>query len=292
QAWLFLIGGIALFGFYFWLIKEYGDDLLPPSASLHGEDVDSLMNFNLWVINIAWVIVQILLFYFAWKYYYRPGAKAVFFPHSNKLEMIWTIVPASFLAIIIIYGLKTWNEIVAEPEEEPIVIELYAKQFDWTARYAGKDNILGEASVRRINGANFLGIDSADVHAKDDKIVKGEFHLPVGRPVKFIIRSQDVIHSAYMPHFRAQMNAVPGMKTSINFIPTVTTEEMRKMTKNPDFDYILLCNKICGASHYNMQMDIIVESEDKFNDWLNQQKEFISTSTVELENKSSKIKNL
>src|SRR5690554_390434 len=158
-------------------------------------------------------------------------------------------------------------------DDDPLIIELYAQQFSWSARYAGNDNTLGDANVRLIEGKNGLGVDMSDPNAQDDKVVR-EVHLPVGRRVLFKIRSQDVLHSAYMPHFRAQMNCVPGMVTQFSFIPTMTTQEMRetpeminkvahinkirgkksaKLVQNGEealdsyeFDYLLLCNKICG----------------------------------------------
>jgi cytochrome c oxidase subunit 2 len=134
-----------------------------------------------------------------------------------------------------------------------------------------------------------MGVDMTDKNALDD-IPTRELHLPKGRKVIFKFRSQDVLHSAYMPHFRAQMNCVPGMVTEFAFTPSMTTEEMRANEKtitkveginkiraekgeDPyEFDYLLLCNKICGASHYNMQMKIIVEEEAQFNAWLASQK--------------------
>jgi cytochrome c oxidase subunit 2 len=180
-------------------------------------------------------------------------------------------------------------------DEEVMVVELYAKQFGWEARYSGKDNTLGKSNVRYIQGINTLGIDATDPNAQDD-IVVNELHLPKGKKVLFKIRSQDVLHSAYMPHFRAQMNCVPGMVTQFAFTPIITTAEMRQdpaivekvntinqirakksealKAKGEEglepytFDYLLLCNKICGASHYNMQMKIVVESADEFKNWL------------------------
>jgi heme/copper-type cytochrome/quinol oxidase subunit 2 len=110
----------------------------------------------------------------------------------------------------------------------------------------------------------------------DDKIVNGEFHLPVGREVEFVFRSRDVIHSAYMPHFRAQMNTVPGVPTRFKMTPTITTDSMRMILDNPEFDYILLCNKVCGASHNNMMMKVVVESEEQYNAWLESQEEFLA----------------
>jgi cytochrome c oxidase subunit 2 len=185
-----------------------------------------------------------------------------------------------------------------DDEDDPLVVELYAYQFAWRARYAGDDNTLGEANVRLIEGVNQLGVDESDPYAQDDVIVN-ELHLPVGRKVHFKLRSQDVLHSAYMPHFRAQMNVVPGMITQFAFTPTITTVEMRqneemveKVKKineirrenslaltakgeealdSYEFDYLLLCNKICGTNHYNMQMKIIVETEEEYNAWVAQQ---------------------
>ena len=149
----------------------------------------------------------------------------MFFADNDKLEFIWTIIPVIVLAGLIIYGLFTWSDIMNyEEEEDAIVVELYAQQFSWKARYAGEDSVLGDANVRLIDldRANILGVDEADPNAQDD-VITTELHLPVGRQVIFKMRSQDVLHSAYMPHFRAQMNCVPGMITNFSFTPTVTT---------------------------------------------------------------------
>ena len=235
-----------------------------------------------------------LLFYFAYKYRGIKGRKALFYADSHKLETIWTVTPAAVLAVLIIYGLSVWIDITDTSDlEDPLVIELYAKQFNWEARYAGKDNTLGKANVRFIKGINTIGVDMTDLNSVDDIPVRNELHLPKGRPVIFKFRSQDVLHSAYMPHFRAQMNCVPGMVTQFAFTPSMTTEEMRRNEKIVakveninriraekgedayEFDYLLLCNKICGASHYNMQMKIVVHEEADFNNWLSEQQTMI-----------------
>lgn len=278
QARLMPIFLVAFFAFIAWQLVAWGDRMLPVSASEHGVVIDNLMKTT-WIIIIpVFIITHILLFYFAWKYAYNKNRKAQFFAHSNKLEMLWTTIPALVLLILILYGLSIWNKVM-EPltaDDDPVEIELYARQFDWTARYPGEDGKFGEANVRLIEGVNFLGIDSTDENAWDDKYVKAEFHLPVNKPVQFYFRAQDVIHSAYMPHFRAQMNCVPGMITRFNYVPTKTTKEMQEITGNPDFQYYLLCNKICGAAHYNMKMEIIVESEEDYNQWLSEQKQFLA----------------
>lgn len=265
----------AFFAFCAWQMYKYQDKLLPESASEHGVDLDWLFNFNMVIITIVFVITHILLFFFAFKYYFREGNKATFFAHSNKLELIWTTIPAIVLSVIIIYGLSSWNKIT-EPvdEKEAVVIELYAKQFAWAARYAGKDNVLGQSNYKLINDKNGLGLDMEDPNGQDDKIVRGEFHIPKGKTVLFKFRSQDVIHSGYFPHFRAQMNAVPGMTTSFHFVPTITTEEMRVKTGNPKFDYVVLCNKICGSAHWNMQIKLVVDEPAAYEKWVAEQRTF------------------
>lgn len=276
QGFLFMVFLVAYFGFFAWQVWKWGGLMLPESASEHGVGIDKLMNITLWFIIPVFIITHILLCWFAYKYSFSETRKALFFSHSNKLEMFWTIIPSIALTVLILVGLNNWNKIMTPvpAEQEHVLIEIYGQQFSWTARYAGKDGKLGRASVEYIEGVNALGVDVSDENAKDDKIVKGEFHLPKGVPVQFVFRSQDVMHSAYMPHFRAQMNVVPGLKTHFNFTPTITTAEMKEKTQNENFEYILLCNKICGAAHYNMQMDIIVESKEDYEKWLAEQKEF------------------
>ena len=299
-AFLVFIYGITIVSFALW-----GDlPLTSNSASEHGPEIDRLMIISMVVIFIVQTITQFLLHYFAFKYKGEKGRKALFYADNDKLEFIWTVIPVIVLAGLIMYGLFTWTDIMnIDEDEDPIVVELYAQQFNWKARYAGEDNVLGKANVRLINldNANILGLDESDLNAQDD-IITTELHLPVGQPILFKMRSQDVLHSAYMPHFRAQMNCVPGMITQFAFTPTVTTEEMRlnpdiyekvrninkirvqkskKLQANGEepldsyeFDYLLLCNKICGKSHYNMQMKIIVESEEDYKAWLQEQKLF------------------
>ncbi len=301
---LIFLYALTIFSFFKW-----GDVVLPESASVEGEKTDTLLWFTFSVIFVVQTITQAFLYYFAFKYRGNKKRKAFFFPDSNLLEGVWTVIPAIALAGIILYGLMTWTEIMTiEEDDEALVVEVYAQQFNWKARYAGKDGVLGDANVRFLQdfgGKNLVGIDSTDPNGDDDVVVQ-ELHLPVDKKVVFRIRSQDVLHSMYMPHFRAQMNAVPGMITQFAFTPNVTTEEMRLRQEVVDkvkkinnirfkksqelaaigefpldpyeFDFLLLCNKVCGASHYNMQMKIIVETQEEFEDWLDEQitfKEFI-----------------
>lgn len=288
---LMLIFGIVFFGFFFWQVNRWNDNSLPGAASVHGLKIDALWDYNMYLVTLVFLVTNGFLFYFGYKYKGKKGVKATFLAHDNRLEMLWTVVPAVVLAFIIIFGLKYWNEITdRSTDPNKITIELYAKQFDWTARYAGKDKVLGQTDYRQISGSNDTGMDTLDAAGYDDLIIKNEFHIPVNKEIEFKMRSRDVIHSAFMPHFRAQMNCVPGMVTEFRFTPNKTTAEMRKdpyviqlmaginearklENKEPvEFDYILLCNKICGASHFNMQMTIVVESEKDYNAWIAKQK--------------------
>ena len=415
NANLFLAFVIVFFASTAYLYWAYGD-YAPPPASAHGVDLDWLMSFNIWIITAVFVLVNGLLFYFAWKYAYDKNRKATFFPHDNRLELIWTVIPSIVLAVIIIYGLQTWSAMTGDVSADALRIEVYSKQFDWTARYAGNDGEFGQSNYNLITPMNPLGIltpegvedaiveidkqigdlehdlsmekglliaeratlaaslvsddhghgdhghddhadhaddghsDHADhghdnhadhghgwkevaeariaeiddvldhqadrllimtdaqIEAKEDKlkrlkrhrqrimeiegftfengmssfdtgrddqVVKGEFHLPVGQEVEFVFRSRDVIHSAFMPHFRAQMNTVPGVPTRFKMTPTITTDSMRVILDDPDFNYVLLCNKVCGAAHFNMKMDVIVESQEEYDAWLEQQDVFL-----------------
>ena len=299
-GFLFFIYGITIFSFL-----SYGDVLLPDAASEHGSEYDNLMWISFAIIFVVQTVTQALLHYFSYKYRGEKGKKALFYADNDRLEAIWTIIPVFVLAGLILYGLYTWTDIMTvEENDEALVVELYAQQFNWKARYAGGDGVLGDANVRFLqdfDGRNLVGIDATDPNGFDDVVVQ-ELHLPVGREVIFKMRSQDVLHSAYMPFFRAQMNCVPGMITEFAFTPNKTTEEMRqdpdvvakvkKINKirsqkskeliakgdtalDPyEFDFLLLCNKICGASHYNMQMKIIVESPEEYAKWMADQQTF------------------
>jgi cytochrome c oxidase subunit 2 len=297
------VQGYLMFGFLAFLyiftiygLFKWGPLVLHTPASEHGSLVDSLMNISWVLLFVVQAITQVLLHYFSFKYRGKKEQKALYFADNNRLEALWSVIPAVVLAGLILYGLYAWTNIMfIDDEEDTVVIELYAQQFKWTARYAGPDKVLGKANVRLIEGVNTLGVDLSDPYAQDD-IVISELHIPKGKKIHFKMRSQDVLHSAYMPYFRAQMNCVPGMVTEFAFTPIYTTDEYRELpymvekvaninairTKKSielvakgqtaldpySFDYLLLCNKICGASHYNMQMKVIVDTPEDYKKWL------------------------
>ena len=264
----FLIVGLITM---FYLINAYSPLMLPVSASEHGVAIDKLMNINWIVLFITFLITQILLFFFAFKYKFNKNRRSFYFHDNNKLEAIWTVIPTIVLASLIVTGLQEWNDITNKSDKmEGIKIQVYAKQFDFTARYAGVDKNLARTNFRLISDANPLGVDSLDKYAADDIIAK-ELVMPKGAEIELVINSRDVIHSVYLPHFRVQMNAVPGMTTRFSFKPTMTTAEMQKETKNPKFEYVMLCNKVCGVAHYNMKMPVRVVEMAEYQDWLKAQ---------------------
>ena len=275
---LFLIIGFGFLAFVIWQMITWDHLLLPPASSVHGAEIDTLMKVSMTLILVVFFALSPMLFYFAYKYRGRADNKAYFFAHNNKLEIVWTVVPTIILTALIIYGLRTWDRAMNPDITDATVIEVYSKQFDWTARYSGDDNILGEANYKLVEGRNTLGVDINDENASDDIVVR-EVHLPLNKPVLLKFRSRDVIHSAFLPHFRVQMNCVPGLSTQFAFTPTKTTQEMKE-AEGEDFEYVLLCNKICGSAHFNMQMKFVVESEEDYNKWIASQNTLKNTLTL------------
>ena len=322
---------LLTFAGFIYLMLKYGWTGRGEAASTQGVETDWLLNLNFIIIIISYFITNYLLFYFTYKYVRKPGVKAYFYPHNNKLEMIWTIVPAVVLAFIIILGLKSWSKITSPAEPDAIRIELFAKQYDWTARYAGLDNELGKYDYKLTSDNNELGLitsntidtsiaimskeilsltkllnnrdtilnDSvivvrrntlsikerlfrlvtqlkenhdkkADAAVWDDIIQRDTLYLCKGENYEFNMRARDVLHSAYFPHFRIQMNAVPGMTTRMKLTPNMTTEEMRAKKNNPNFNFILMCNKICGGAHYKMKMIVVVKDKAAYKIWMAQ----------------------
>jgi cytochrome c oxidase subunit 2 len=273
------IGGVALSIWEFMVHAPLTVSAQKP-ASEHGPGIDNMFNITLLFTGIVFIITQVALFYFAWKYRSKKNSKAYFYSHNDKLEYAWTIVPAIVLTILVINGLKNWNKIFSKPASGTANVEVYAYQFGWTARYPGGDNKLGKHDFRQIGKSNALGVLTEDPNSADD-FTSSEIHLPVNKPVTFKFRAKDVIHSAYLPHFRVQMNVVPGLPTEFTFTPTVTTAEMRTELNNPKFDYALLCNKICGAAHYRMKVTVVIDSQAEYDKWVAEQKPAFTKSVTE-----------
>jgi cytochrome c oxidase subunit 2 len=250
--------------------------ILPESASYHGIKIDNMFWTTTIITLIVFFLTQFLLFGFAFKYRGSDKRKGYYYPHNNTIEKIWTVIPAIVLTILVVFGFFTWRTVENSANAKgDINIEITGHQFAWELRYPGKDNKLGAINYQLYTSANQLGVDFKDRNSFDDLKVD-TIVLPVNRSIRLNIRSQDVIHSVYMPHFRLQQNAVPGLPTFFKFTPTITTTEMRNKLDDPKFEYLLLCNKICGGGHYNMQKVVRVVTDAEYQDWLSKQKPYLT----------------
>jgi len=241
------------------------------SASDHGLNVDIMMKITLIITGIVFVITQTLLFWFPFKYQQSENRKAFFFPHNNKLEMIWTVIPAIVLTVMVGFGLFYWFKMTGEAPKESMVVEVTGSQFQWEYRYPGKDKVLGKKYFKKIDPANNnpLGQLWEDPANHDDIYASGEdMHLVVNKPVKLIINAKDVIHDVGLAHFRMKMDAVPGTPTTMWFTPIKTTMQMRKELNDPEFVYELSCDQMCGSGHFGMRGTIVVESQEEFDRWM------------------------
>jgi cytochrome c oxidase subunit 2 len=263
--------------------------MIPKAASVHGEKTDYLFNMTMIIILVVAVLTQAALFYFAYRYNESRVNEAYFYAHNNTLEIVWTIIPTIVLTVLIVMGMYEWFTIFTrDRDKNMLVIEATGKQFNWMIRYSGKDGKFGERIIdtAHVTPTNELGINWNDPKSHDD-FMSDKLYLVKGRPTLMKLGAQDVIHSFYLPHFRVKMDCVPGTPTEFYFTPTMTTEEMRQylstqpwwQTINPEtgqprwqtFKYELACAELCGKSHFGMEREVIVVTQNEYDEWLNKQ---------------------
>lgn len=270
---VFMIGIVWCHLYMLPLIKD-----MRIAASDHAVEYDSMFFWTLVITGIVFFITQFLCFWFAFRYRDNGKNKPVFFAHSNKLEMIWTTIPALAMAVLVAIGLKAWFTMTGPVPagEDKQIVEVIGRQFGWITRYPGKDGVIGKRYFKNINDANnILGMDWTDSTCMDDIVMPtGELRLIVNKPVELIIGSRDVIHDVGLAHFRMKVDAVPGITTRMWFTPTITTDSMKQITKNPEFVYELSCDQMCGVGHYSMRAIVIVETQAEHDKWLAEQKTY------------------
>lgn len=290
---LFLIFCVSSAIYYKNYMLGYGPH---ESASLHGKSLDRMFNITVAVTGIVFLITHIALFWFSYKYRQRKGGKAIYMPHNNTLEVVWTVIPAVVMTFLVVGGLDAWNDVMADvgTDEDVIEIEAMGYQFAWQLRYPGPDGVLGSRDFRLTSGTNPIGQDWTDETNLDD-IQPGEIVLPVGKKVRVRILARDVLHDFYLPHFRVKMDAVPGMPTYFVFTPEKTTEEYRQSLREypeyqvPDpadpekqlwetFNYELACAELCGTGHWAMRRLVRIVSEEEYKEWLDQQQSYYMTA--------------
>ncbi len=216
---IFLVLGLA--GVW-WCNELFKGKILGEAASEHGEKIDMMLYITLAITGVVFFITQILLFWFAFKYQYSEKRKPFYYPHNNKLELIWTVVPAIFLTVLVGFGLYYWFKITGEAPKNALQVEVVGRQFAWIGRYPGKDKIFGKKYYKFISDQenNQLGLDWDDKASHDDVVVSGtDIYIVKDRPVKLIIGSRDVVHDVGLAHFRMKMDAVPGIPTTMWFTP-------------------------------------------------------------------------
>lgn len=260
---------LGLIGVYYCneLLK---DRILGEPASDHGVLVDRMLYVTLGVTFVVFLVTQIALFWFAYKYQESDNRKAYFYPHNNTLELIWTVIPAIALSILVGFGIFYWFKITGPAPKDSMVVEVVGKQYGWEFRYPGADGILGKKYFKKVDAANNnpAGQLWEDPANHDDLYVEQEMHLVVGKPVQLVIGAKDVIHDVGLVHFRMKMDAVPGTPTTMWFTPKLTTKEMKVKTSNPDFVYEISCDQLCGKGHWSMRGTIVVETQEEFDAWL------------------------
>jgi len=263
---VFLIAG--LIGVWY-CNEQLKGKILGEAASDHGEKIDTMLYITLVLTFIVFVLTQVLLFWFAYKYQESDKRSAYYFPHNTKLELIWTVIPAIALTVLVGFGIYYWFGITGEAPKNAMVVEVTGKQFGWEFRYPGKDGELVKRYYKETNEAksNPLGQIWEDKANHDDIYATQELHLVVGKPVKMVITAKDVIHDVGLVHFRMKMDAVPGTPTTMWFTPKFTTKQMKEKY-GEDFVYEISCDQMCGRGHYSMRGTIVVETQEEFDRYM------------------------
>ena len=259
-----------------WCNKLYYPKTLFPqgAASAEGKNIDTMLWITIIVTGAVFFATQILLFWFSFRYQETDKRKPLYLTHNNKLELIWTGIPAIVLTVLVVFGLKYWFKFTSDAPKDSQLVEITGHQFGWEIRYPGRDGVLGRKNYKLTDPSksNPLGVDWADAASHDDIHVPTTMHVVVNKPVKLVINSQDVLHDVGLSHFRMKMDAVPGTPTTLWFTPIYTTEEMKERTGNSNFTYEISCDQMCGKGHFGMRGIIVVESQQSFDQYIATQK--------------------
>ena len=224
--------------------------------------MDDTIVLTFWIGGGVFIAVCLFMIYCVFKFSYKEGRKVEYKPEDNKLEIILTVVTTLGVAALLAPGLIVWNQYINTPPNA-INIEVMARQWGWQYRLPGEDGKLGTSNIVNINDQNPFGINLDDQNGRDDILIQSdELHLKTNRPVKILLRSTDVLHNFYVPQFRAKMDAVPGLITYYWFEP------------NKEGDYEVLCAEYCGVGHYGMRAKVVVDNEENYEKWLEQQETF------------------
>jgi cytochrome c oxidase subunit 2 len=228
--------------------------------------IDDTIIITFWITGAVFFAVVAFMAYCVLRFRHREGHKAAYEPENRKLEWWLTGGTAVGVAAMLIPGLFVWHQFVTVPADAS-EIEVMGQQWRWGFRLPGKDGRMGTADVRHVSADNPLGLNPDDKNGQDDVVIEsGDLHLQIGKPVKVLLRSVDVLHNFYVPEFRAKMDMVPGSVTYFWFTPTRTGT----------FD--VLCAELCGLAHAQMRAQVVVQEEPAYQAWLQQQQTFAQLS--------------
>ncbi|MBZ6076803.1 cytochrome c oxidase subunit II [Microvirga puerhi] len=221
--------------------------------------IDTTIIITFWITGVVFVAVVVFMAYCVFRFRHRPGQQAIYEPENRRLEGWLTVVTAVGVAAMLAPGLFVWNQFITVPEDATDV-EIVGQQWQWSFRLPGPDGKLGTSDARAIGPDNPLGINRDDSNSKDDIVIEGgELHLPIGKPVKALLRSVDVIHDFFLPELRTKMDMVPGQISYVWFTPTRTGT----------FD--ILCAELCGVGHFQMRGTVVVQEQSDYQAWLQEQ---------------------
>lgn len=230
--------------------------------------IDFTINVTFWVTGFVFIAVNLFLAYCVYKFRKKDGHKAVYEPENHKLEAWLSGITTVGVVLMLAPGLFVWASFVTVPEEAT-EYEVMGQQWQWAFRYPGADGQLGFAETALVTETNPFGVNPEDPRGQDDIIVSDPvMHLPVNKPVKALLRSNDVLHNYTVPQFRVKMDLVPGLVSYLWFDP------------NKEGRYDILCQELCGIGHFIMRGSIEIESEQDYEAWLATQPTFAETQTM------------
>jgi cytochrome c oxidase subunit 2 len=233
--------------------------------------IDQTMLVTFWITGVVFVAVVLFMAYCVIRFRHREGSKAAYEPENRRLEVLLAVGTALGVAAMLAPGLVVWSRFISPPPGATAV-EVVGQQWQWSFRLPGKQGLLGLSDTRFVTSDNLLGLNPEDPNNQDNVlVVGGDLHLPVGKPVKILLRSIDVIHDFYVPEFRAKMDLMPGIVTYFWFTPT----------RAGSFE--ILCAGFCGVGHPVMRGNVIVESEEAYQAWLQSQPTFGTMRKAEME---------
>jgi cytochrome c oxidase subunit 2 len=228
--------------------------------------IDDTISITFWITGVVFTAIVLFTAYCVFRFRHEKGGRAAYEPENRRLEWWLAIVTGLGVAAMLTPGLFVWNQFVTVPDGAS-ELEVVGQQWAWAFRLPGKGGRLGTSDTRYVSADNPLGVNPSDPHSQDNLVIVGDdLHLPVGKPVKVLLRSIDVVHDFYVPEFRAKMDLMPGLVTRFWFTPIRTGK------------FEILCAGFCGVGHPQMRGNVVIDTEEDYQAWLAKQQTFAEIS--------------